>query len=156
MEMTEDNIEKVITEKSRLNDIDFENLKFGREFSDHLFLADYFDGKWQSKKIMPYSEMSFSPGNSVFHYGQAIFEGLKAYKSNDDKVLLFRPEENFKRMNRSAERMCMPKLPREIFMDGLTNLIDLDRNWVPEGLGKSLNIRPLMISDENFLGVTLD
>ena len=153
MEMTEDNIEKVITTKSRLDSVDFENLKFGREFSDHLFLADYFDGKWQSKKIIPYSEMSFSPGNSVFHYGQAIFEGLKAYKSNDGKVLLFRPEENFKRMNRSAERMCMPEVPREVFMEGLISLVDLDRDWVPEGLGKSLYIRPFMISDENFLGV---
>lgn len=153
MEMTEDNIEKRVTNKSRLDEVDFENLKFGREFSDHLFLAEFYDGKWQSKMIMPYSEISFSPGNSVFHYGQAIFEGLKASRTESGKILLFRPEENFKRMNRSAERMCMPQLPKEIFMDGLTQLIDLDRDWVPEGEGKSLYIRPFMIADENFLGV---
>lgn len=151
--MTEDNIERKITDDSRLKNIDFDNLKFGREFSDHIFLAEFSDGRWHSKKIVPYEDMSFSPGSSVFHYGQAIFEGLKAFKSDDGKVLLFRPEENFLRMNISAERMCMPQLPREVFMDGLINLIDLDRDWVPEGKGKSLYIRPFMIADENFLGV---
>ena len=152
-DMEKDKIESILTKNSRLSTIDFENLGFGHVFSDHMFLAEYSDGEWKTQKIIPYAEMKFSPGNSVFHYGQAIFEGLKAQKAEDGRVLVFRPKENFKRMNRSAERMCMPQLPEEIFMGGLKKLVDIDRDWVPNGAGKSLYIRPFMIADEEFLGV---
>src|SRR5690606_9949252 len=126
-------IDKSITKKSRLKTVDFDNLRFGRDFSDHMFLAEYAHGEWISNKIIPYGDMLFSPGSSVFHYGQAIFEGLKAYKTAEGKVLLFRPEENYKRFASSAERLCMPIVPYEVFMGGLLQLIDLDRDWVPEG-----------------------
>lgn len=146
-------IDTSITKRSRLKDIDFDNLRFGREFSDHIFVAEYSHGEWVSNKIIPYGDMKFSPGSSVFHYGQAIFEGLKAHKTTDDKVLLFRPDENLKRFNSSAERMCMPTVPYEIFMGGMQKLIDIDRSWVPKGEGKALYVRPFMIADEAFLGV---
>ncbi|MBL4708139.1 MAG: branched-chain amino acid aminotransferase [Flavobacteriales bacterium] len=138
---------------SKLSNIDFNNLKFGRDFSDHMLLAEYANGEWESVKIIPFQDINFSPAASVFHYGQAIFEGLKAHKTKDGEVLLFRPEENWKRMNLSAQRMCMAEIPSEIFLDGILQLIDLDRNWVPEGEGKSLYVRPFLIADDAFLGV---
>ena len=140
-------------ENSRLDQTDFEHLKFGKEFSDHMFYAEYLEGKWQSAEIKPYEPIPYSPAASVFHYGQAIFEGLKAYKTNDGKVLLFRPEANRKRFEGSAERMCMPKVPREYFIEGIKELIRTDINWVPDNEDQSLYIRPFMIATESFLGV---
>lgn len=141
------------TSNSKLPSIDFNNLKFGRDFSDHMLLAEYANGEWKDVKIIPFQDIKFSPAASVFHYGQAIFEGLKAHKTKEGDILLFRPEENLDRMNLSAKRMCMPEVPFEIFIDGLIQLINLDRNWVPDGEGKSLYIRPFLIADDAFLGV---
>lgn len=141
------------TNRSRLASVDMNDLVFGRVFSDHMLVADFIDGEWQKVSIVPFGKMELSPSISGLHHGQSIFEGMKAYKGEDDRVLLFRPEENFKRMNRSAERMCMPVIPREIFIDGLIRLIDLDRNWVPKGEGKSLYIRPIYFAIDEAIGV---
>lgn len=138
---------------SRLPEIDFGKLQFGRVFSDHMFLAEYENGTWNSAKIMPYGDIPFSPASCVFHYGQAIFEGLKAYKAESGEVLLFRPDENCKRLNRSAERMCMPNVPESIFIEGIRQLVALDKAWVPDEEGKALYVRPFLIADEEFLGV---
>lgn len=139
--------------QSRLTEIDFDNLQFGRVFSDHMFLAEYDDGVWTSAKIMPYGDIAFSPASCVFHYGQAIFEGLKAHKTASGEILLFRPIENWKRLNRSAYRMCMPDVPEELFIEGIRQLVDLDKDWIPDGEGKALYIRPFLIADDAFLGV---
>jgi len=144
-------IEKI--SNSRLPSVDFKNLRFGKEFSDHMFLAEYNDGEWTTAKIIPFQQLSFSPAACVFHYGQAIFEGLKAHKTEDGRILLFRPEQNFARLNQSAERMCMAEVPESFFIDGIKELVRLDRDWIPEGEGQSLYIRPFLIADDEFLGV---
>lgn len=144
-------IEKV--EKSRLSEVNFNQLRFGREFSDHMFIANYYDGSWQSAKIQAFQSINLSPAACVFHYGQAIFEGLKAYRAKDGRILLFRPEENFKRMNKSAERMCMVQVPEEYFIQGLKELIKTDIDWVPKTNNQSLYIRPFLIASEEFIGV---
>lgn len=151
---TEDfTIEKQLTTQSRLDKINFSELKFGAVFSDHMLVAECEDSKWKNPKIVPYGDISMSPAASVFHYGQAIFEGLKAHRNVNGEVILFRAEENFKRMNLSAERMCMPQIPKQIFIDGIIELIRCDLGWVPDGEGQSLYIRPFLIADQAFLGV---
>lgn len=140
-------------QKSRLAETDFSNLVFGRTLSDHMFVADYKDGEWTDLRIEPYGPLSINPANATLHYGQSIFEGMKAYRNEDGKILVFRADENWKRLNESAERMCMPELPEEIFMEGLTQLIDLDRNWVPTAKGASLYVRPYMFAMDDYIGV---
>lgn len=146
-------IEKQLTKASRLENIDFSDLKFGAVFSDHMLVADYKNSDWQTPKIVPFGDISMSPAASVFHYGQAIFEGLKAYRNKEGDIFLFRVDENLKRMNSSAERMCMPQIPKQIFIDGIKELIRCDINWVPNGEGQSLYVRPFLIADQAFLGV---
>jgi len=141
------------TEKSRLPEVDFTNLGFGRIMSDHMFIADYRDGQWQDLRIAPYGDLSLSPATAALHYGQAIFEGMKAYKNDAGDTLLFRAIDNWKRLNQSAERMCMPAIPEEIFMEGLTELIRLDSAWVPSGEGCALYIRPFMFATDAYVGV---
>ncbi|MEP6611543.1 MAG: aminotransferase class IV, partial [Mucilaginibacter sp.] len=142
------------TNHSRLAETDFSNLQFGRTFSDHMFTADYADGEWKNFQIMPYAEISLSPAASSLHYGQAFFEGLKAFKQVDGKVAIFRMDKNAERFNKSAERLCMPELPEEIFIKSIATLVDIDRNWVPAKPNHSLYIRPYMFATEAFLGVT--
>ncbi len=111
-------------------------------------------GKWQDARITPFADMKMSPANSALHYGQSIFEGLKAFRSeSEDKILIFRPEENCKRLNRSAKRMCMPEIPEELFMEGLSQLVDLDRKWVPNKEDSSLYVRPFMFATDEYIGV---
>ena len=141
------------TQNSRLNQVDFNNIIFGKNFSDHMFVADYKDGEWQDSRIVPFQNIEMSPACGAIHYGQAIFEGMKAYKNEEGEILLFRPEDNAKRINLSAERMCMPTIPEELFMEGLRMLIDLDKDWVPNNEGCSLYIRPFMFASEQLLGV---
>ncbi|KUF42185.1 branched-chain amino acid aminotransferase [Myroides marinus] len=136
-------IQKV--ETSKIASVDFENLKFGSVFTDHMLVCHYKDGKWGQVEIKPYGPMSFAPSTNVFHYGQAIFEGMKAYKDANEDVWLFRPRENWARFNKSAERMAMPHIDEERFVDGLKALINLDRDWVKQGEGNALYIRPFMI-----------
>ncbi|MFT5596184.1 MAG: branched-chain amino acid aminotransferase, partial [Flammeovirgaceae bacterium] len=121
------NIQK--TTQSKLDTTDFENLNFGQVFSDHMFVMDYADGKWQQPNIMPFQNMTMSPASLVIHYGQSIFEGLKAFKNEDGRFGLFRPDMNIKRMNKSAVRMCMPEIPENIFMEALSELVRLEHNW---------------------------
>lgn len=154
--MSEVNIPAIRVEKtqqSRLSQVDFHNLKFGQILSDHMLVADYEDGEWKDVSIVPYAELSLSPATSALHYGQAIFEGIKAYKFDDGTVSIFRPDQNHARFNKSAARLMMPEVPAEIFVDGLQALIDLDRDWVPPTAGASLYIRPFMFATEAALGV---
>lgn len=141
-----------ITE-SRLAQTDFSQLKFGRTFSDHMFCMDYRDGAWQKPHILPYQNMSMAPSASVIHYGQSAFEGMKAYKNADGKFGLFRPDQNIKRMNISAERLCMPKVPEDIFMEALQKLIRLDQAWIPTDESSSLYIRPVLFALDEYIGV---
>ncbi len=131
---------------SKIDTVDFENLSFGTTFTDHMFVCDFKDGAWQKPEITPYAPFLLDPSAKVFHYGQAIFEGMKAYKDEQDEVWLFRPEENLIRFNKSAKRMAMPEIEGSIFLNGLHKLIDLERNWVKKGIGNTLYIRPFMIA----------
>ncbi|AYN04715.1 MULTISPECIES: branched-chain amino acid aminotransferase [unclassified Flavobacterium] len=139
-------IEIVKATSSKINDVDFENLSFGAVFTDHLFECDFKNGEWQTPVIKPYAPILMDPSSKVFHYGQAIFEGMKAYKDDKDAIWLFRPEENHKRFNASAVRMAMPEIPESIFLDGLNELLKLDAEWVKRGNGSSMYIRPFMIA----------
>jgi branched-chain amino acid aminotransferase len=141
------------TEHSRLQETDFDNLPFGKIFTDHMFVADYADGEWKNLQVVPYGDISFSPAISSLHYGQSFFEGIKAYKHADGQVSVFRPDKNAIRFNKSAERLCMPTLPEEIFLQSIAAVIDVDRDWVPSKAGNSLYIRPFMFATDRFLGV---
>lgn len=134
--------------KSRLSEVDFSDLKFGSIFSDHMFECDYVDGEWRNPSIKPYGPLTISPGAKVFHYGQAVFEGMKAYKDEDGRVFLFRPDQNFQRINKSSKRMAIPEFPESLFFDALTTIVNMDRDWAQPGLGNSLYIRPFAIATE--------
>ena len=139
-------IDVVTVSKSKIDTVDFENLSFGNVFTDHMLVCDFAEGQWSTPKIKPYEPFLIDPSAKVFHYGQAIFEGMKAYKDDDDAIWLFRPDENFKRFNKSAKRMAMPEVPETVFMDGLKTILELDKNWIKKGLGNTLYIRPFMIA----------
>ena len=143
---TTSNIEIIKVASSKINQVDFENLTFGSVFTDHMLVCDYRNGAWEKPTIKPYEPFVMDPSAKVFHYGQAIFEGMKAYKAEDNSIWLFRPEENHSRMNKSAVRMCMPEVPEEIFIDALKELLKVDAAWIPKGLGNTLYIRPFMIA----------
>ena len=139
-------IDIVNASSSKIESVDFENIAFGNIFTDYMLICDFKDGAWQKPIIKPYEPFMIDPSAKVFHYGQAIFEGMKAYKDENDDVWLFRPDENFHRFNKSAVRMAMPEVPETIFIDGLKTIIDMERNWVKKGLGNTLYIRPFMIA----------
>ncbi|WP_346238768.1 branched-chain amino acid aminotransferase [Niabella insulamsoli] len=139
--------------ESKLPQVDFKNLGFGKYFSDHMLEADYVNGEWTSVRIRPYQELGFLPALSVLHYSQTIFEGQKAHKDENGNVHIFRPHENWKRLNRSAERMAMPQVPEEIFVEGMKQLIELDKDFIPSGYDESLYIRPFLFATEETLGV---
>lgn len=143
---------KAITE-SRFQPKSVDQIVFGIEYSDHMLESDFINGEWVNTTIRPYENLSLSPATSFMHYGQAIFEGIKAYKQQDGSIAIFRPEANWKRMNVSATRMDMPEIPYEIFVEGLRKLIALDANWVPDGAEGSLYIRPFMLGVDEFVGV---
>ena len=137
---------KIITNPiSKIDTIDFENLTFGKEFTDHMLVCDFVDGAWQQPEILPYAPFQMDPSSRVFHYGQAIFEGMKAYKDEQDDIWLFRPDQNFDRFNKSAVRLAMPEVPEHVFINGLKELIKIESNWVKKGKGNALYIRPFMI-----------
>lgn len=140
------------TEKSRISEFDTSNIGFGKIFTDHMLVADYDNGHWSAASIVPYKPMPLSPATSALHYGQAIFEGMKAFRHGDE-VYLFRPQDNWKRLNKSAARMVMPEVPESLFMEGLRVLIDTDRQWVPDAAGASLYIRPFMFATDDYIGV---
>jgi branched-chain amino acid aminotransferase len=136
-------------EESRINQVDFENLTFGNIFTDHMFVCDYEDGAWNNPRITPYAPITLDPSAKVFHYGQAVFEGMKAYKDDKDDVYLFRPEDNHKRINISAARLAMPEFPKDFFFEGLEKLMAMDEKWIMKGEGNSLYIRPFVIATES-------
>ncbi|GMN09527.1 branched-chain amino acid aminotransferase [Croceitalea sp. MTPC9] len=140
-------VEKV--KASKIHDVDFNNLSFGSVFSDHMLECTYKNGAWETPKIVPYQPITLDPSAKIFHYGQSIFEGMKAYKDNEDGIWLFRPLENQKRLNISAKRMAIPELPEEHFMDGLSTLLQLDKDWIPTQAGSSLYIRPFIFASGN-------
>ncbi|WP_291130834.1 branched-chain amino acid aminotransferase [Flavobacterium sp. UBA7682] len=143
---TPSEIDIVRATASKIKDVDFENLAFGNTFTDHMLICDFKEGQWQKPVIKPYEPFLIDPSAKVFHYGQAIFEGMKAYKDENDDVWLFRPDENLHRFNKSAKRMAMPEVPENIFIGGLNAILDLEKDWVKKGLGNTLYIRPFMIA----------
>lgn len=141
------------TKNSKLQETDFSNLVFGQTISDHVFVADYKNGEWTDLRIEAYQPLSLNPANATLHYGQSIFEGMKAYRTPNGDVSVFRGDANWRRLNESAERMCMPTIPEEIFMEGLMQLLNLDRDWVPTAKGASLYVRPFMFATDDYIGV---
>jgi branched-chain amino acid aminotransferase len=141
------------TTESRIGQTDFDNIVFGHVFADHMFIVDYEDSQWKNPRIKPYGPLTLNPALSALHYGQSIFEGMKAFKRSDGHILLFRPEENWNRLNKSAVRICMPTIPKDIFMDGLKSWLALDSDWVPSIGDHSLYIRPFMYATDDYLGV---
>ncbi|MGG3451947.1 branched-chain amino acid aminotransferase [Domibacillus aminovorans] len=130
------------------------NLGFGRVFTDHMFMMDYTEGKgWHDARIVPYQPITLSPSAMIFHYGQTVFEGMKAYLTEDKRVFLFRPEKNMERLNRSNNRLCIPQIDGDFVIEALKKLIEVDREWIPTAEGTSLYIRPFIIATEPFLGV---
>ena len=144
---TQFNVEKI--KESKINQVDFETLVFGQVFTDHMFECDYIDGKWQTPTIKPYQPIMVEPSLKVFHYGQAVFEGMKAYKDDEDGVWMFRPDQNQKRINKSAKRLAIPEFPKEWFFEALNRLLVLDDAWIKKGKGNVVYIRPFVIATEN-------
>lgn len=139
--------------KSRLQETDFNNLEFGKYLADHMAIADYKDGRWQDPEIVPFGDISVSPAMLSLHYGQAIFEGMKAFWMQDGNINIFRPKKHHARLNRSMDRMVMPPIPEDLFIQSLHSLIELDQDWIPTAEGSSLYIRPLVFAFEPRLGV---
>jgi branched-chain amino acid aminotransferase len=139
------------TSQSRIKDVDFNNLVFGTQFSDHMLVAEYSDGAWSEPEIKPYGPFNFTPAMHTLHYGQAIFEGQKAYYMENGEIGIFRPEANAKRLNHSARRMFMPEFPEDLFMEGIKALVDIDREWVPKAPNHSLYLRPFMFGSSEFV-----
>ena len=140
-------------ENSRVKEIEWDKLEFGKIFSDHMFMMEYADGQWSNGQVLPFQNIPMHPAMSAIHYGQSIFEGLKAYKSKAGKITIFRPELNARRFAESAKRMCMPELPEEMFVEAIRVLIEIDKNWVPDKDGYSLYIRPFMFATDHFVGI---
>jgi branched-chain amino acid aminotransferase len=141
------------TYRSRLAEVDWDNLQPGAMCTDHMFICDFADGQWQDAAIVPFGPFSLLPTSLAFHYGQTIFEGMKAFRTEDDRIHIFRPDKHFERMTRTTERLCMPLLPRELFMEALTRLVGLERDWVPAQAGAALYLRPFQIATDNKLSV---
>ncbi len=146
-------IELQKVKRSRLSEVDFSDLPFGKEYSDHMFVADFVEGDWKNFRIVPFGKMAVSPASPAIHYGQSIFEGLKAHRGPDGEALVFRPFDNLRRMNFSAARMCMPVIPDDLFMDGISELVNVDREWIPTAKGASLYIRPFLFSADEYIGI---
>lgn len=140
-------------ESSRLHEVSLENVSFGKYFTDHMLEADYEDGEWKNIEIKPFQHLLMLPTNAALHYGQSIFEGIKAYKMPNGEAALFRPQDNFHRFNLSAIRMQMPPVPEELFIEGIKQLVALDADWIPDFADHSLYIRPIMFAADEILGV---
>ncbi|MBS1510407.1 MAG: branched-chain amino acid aminotransferase [Bacteroidetes bacterium] len=140
-------------EQSKLKDINLENLPFGKYFTDHMLEVDYENGEWKNAEIKPYQPLLLEPSVAALHYGQAIFEGIKAYKNARGEAFIFRPYDNLKRFNKSAERLEMPQVPEELFIEGMRLLIEIDKNWIPSQPEHSLYIRPFMFASDEMIGV---
>lgn len=141
------------SQRSKLSETDFDTLAFGHIISDHMFVAEYIDGEWQNMRVEPYGPLEINPANATLHYGQSVFEGLKAYRNEAGEILVFRGDANQRRLNESALRMCIPEIPEEVFMEGMRKLLEVDREWVPKNPGYSLYIRPFVFADDDYLGI---
>jgi len=139
-------IEVIKTKNTKIHDVDFDHLSFGSTFSDHMLECNYKDGKWQAPKIVPYQAITLDPSAKIFHYGQSVFEGMKAYKDAKNDIYLFRPLDNWKRLNISSKRLAIPEVPESYFMEGLKTLLKLDSDWIPKKEGSSLYIRPFIFA----------
>ena len=135
-------------EKSKIHDINFDKLPFGEVFTDHMFVCDYVDGEWIDPRIIPYQPIQMDPSASVLHYGQAVFEGMKAYKDDKGTAWLFRPEDNHARINQSSVRLAIPEFPKNYFMEGLNELLSIDKDWIKSGEGNSLYVRPFVFANQ--------
>ena len=146
-------IKTTLVEKSRLPEIDFDNIPFGKTFSDHMFMADYKDGKWTNAQILPFGHFQIHPAAMALHYGQAIFEGMKASVNKDGKPMFIRPEKHVERFNASAARLMMPSVPAELFLSAINEVVALDAAWIPPAKGSAVYIRPYMFACDEFIGV---
>lgn len=143
------------TKHSRLDEVDFTDLEFGKYVADHMFVCDYIDGEWQLPQIVPFANLSLSPATLALHYGQTVFEGMKAFRMEDEQINIFRIDRHHGRLGKSLERMCMPVIPEQLFVDGLQQLVSLDRKWVPGEPGSALYLRPFMYASEARFGVKI-
>lgn len=151
--MTVHTFDVQLSETKKEKPLDSE-LVFGRAFTDHMMIVDYVEGEgWKDHRIVPYEPLTIDPAAIIFHYGQTVFEGLKAYLSEEGNIRLFRPEQNMRRMNLSCERLCMPEINEALALEGLKQLLQIDKEWIPKSEGTSLYIRPFMIATEAYLGV---
>lgn len=141
------------TTHSRINEVDFNHLEFGKYISDHMLVCDYANGEWKTPQIVPYANLSLSPSALALHYGQTVFEGMKAFRMGDGRINIFRMEKHYDRFVKSLERMCMAVVPKEIFIEGLRQLVELDKNWVPSKTGHALYLRPFVFASEARFGV---
>lgn len=146
-------IKHIPVKESRISNYDMSNLPFGKVFADYMLEVDYTNGEWNNVTVKPYERLNLSPACSALHYGQSIFEGLKAYKSENNDVYVFRIDSHWERMNNSAERMCMPEIPKDIFIDGIKYLLSLNKEWVPKGREASMYIRPLFFATDEYVGI---
>ena len=142
-----------LTKNSRLPQVNWNKLPFGKLFSDHMFTMDYSNGRWLDMSIVPYGNISLSPANSALHYGQSCFEGMKAHRNINGSIALFRPFENAKRFNHSNKRMCIPEINEELFVNAIIELLAIDHQWVPENLNHSLYIRPFIFATDPYIGI---
>ena len=138
---------------SKISKVDFSDLGFCKYYTDHMFVCEYENNEWKNFRIIPFQDLNLSPACTTLHYGQTIFEGLKAYKNEKDEILIFRPDKNAKRFNSSAERMCMPSLPEKYFINSIEELLKIEKDWVPKGEENSLYIRPLMFAIDPYIGI---
>ena len=151
IDQLETNIQLI--KNSRLSQVNWEDLPFGKIFSDHMFSMTYTNGEWSDMEIIPYDNISLSPATSAIHYGQSCFEGMKAHRNTNGEVVLFRPYENAKRFNNSSKRMCMPNIPEDVFVNALKKLLSIDSHWVPKNPEHALYIRPFMFATDPFVGI---
>jgi len=141
--------------KSRISEVDFNNLEFGKYISDHMLMVDYVNGKWQEPTILPFGDILMSPAMLSLHYGQSVFEGMKAFRNKNGDICIFRPQKHGERLNKSLARMCMPEIPEELFIQSLHAIVEADENWIPTSEGASLYIRPVVFAYEPRLGVKI-
>ena len=140
---------------SKLNEVDFNHLEFGKYVADHMLVCDYGNGGWKTPQVVPYANLSLSPTTLALHYGQTVFEGMKAFTMEDGRINIFRMDKHYDRFLKSLDRMCMPPVSKEIFTEGLMRLIETDRGWVPTTKGSALYIRPFMYASESKFGVKI-
>lgn len=153
MNIKEFTIKTTKVEESRIGEVDWNNTKFGRTFTDHMLVMDFKDGKWSVPELIPFANIEFHPALLALHYGQSIFEGMKAYKMEDGTPVIFRPDMNAKRFRKSARRLDMAEIPEELFEFCVEQFVSLDREWIPKEQGSSLYLRPFMFATDEYIGI---